>query len=335
MKKDKIDFVMIWVDGSDQEWIKEKNKHMGIKNQAANTAKNFRDYDILKYWFRAVEKYAPWVNNVYFVTCGHKPSWLNTKHPKLKFINHKDYMPERYLPTFNSHTIELNLHRIKGLSEQFVYFNDDMMLMDYVEPEFFFENGLPKDALKEDIQVFDKTTDLSYSYYENNMLKLINSHFNKKDLIRKDFTKYFNLKYGKNLIKNILLSFWSNIPGFDCDHMPNAYLKSTFKEVWEKEPEILEKASITKFREVSDVSQFTMKLWQIYSGKFIPTSTSKLGQFFILSDENEELYKFLKNPTKKMVCINDGDHVEQFDKVKKELQEALDVRLGEKSKFEK
>ena len=331
----KIDFVMIWVDGSDPEWIKEKNKHMGIKNQAANGAKNFRDYDILKYWFRAVEKYTPWVNNVYFVTCGHVPKWLNLKHPKLKHIKHKDYMPERYLPTFNSHTIELNLHRIKGLSEQFVYFNDDMMLMDYVGPEFFFEKGLPKDALKEDIQVFDKTTDLNYSYYENNVLKIINSNFNKKEVMKKHFSKYFSLKYGKNLIKNILLSSWGNIAGFDCDHMPNAYLKSTFEEVWKKEPEVLEKASITKFREVSDVSQLVMKLWQQYSGKFVPTSTSNLGKFFILSDENKELYKFLENPDKKMVCINDGEYVENFDKVKKELQEALDKRLGEKSKFEK
>ncbi|WP_331836427.1 hypothetical protein [Erysipelothrix piscisicarius] len=69
-----------------------------------------------------------WVNNVYLITYGHLPDFLNVDHPKLKIINHTDYIPSDYLPTFSSHTIELNMHRIEGLSEHFVYFNDDMFL---------------------------------------------------------------------------------------------------------------------------------------------------------------------------------------------------------------
>lgn len=67
----------------------------------------------LKYWFRGVEKYAPWVHKIYFVTCGQKPDWLNENHDKLVLVNHEDYIPHEYLPTFSSHTIELNFHRIK------------------------------------------------------------------------------------------------------------------------------------------------------------------------------------------------------------------------------
>jgi hypothetical protein len=59
-----------------------------------------------------VEKYAPWVNRVFFITCGQCPPWLNRNHPKLRLVDHKDFIPLEYLPTFNSMTIELNLHRI-------------------------------------------------------------------------------------------------------------------------------------------------------------------------------------------------------------------------------
>ena len=73
------------------------------------------------------------------IRCGHYPDWLNLDCPKLRFIKHEDYIPKKYLPTFNSHTIELNFNRIKELSERFVYFNDDMFIIDYMEKSDFFE----------------------------------------------------------------------------------------------------------------------------------------------------------------------------------------------------
>lgn len=104
-----------------------ENKEINAKS--ANNDARFRDYDTFKYWFRAIEKNATWVNRIYLVTCGHLPKWLNVQHPKLTVVKHSDFIPEAYLPTFSSDTIALNLHRIKGLSENFVYFNDDMFLI--------------------------------------------------------------------------------------------------------------------------------------------------------------------------------------------------------------
>ena len=68
----KIDFVVTWVDGSDEKWLKEKNKYKADKNQDASNTR-YRDYEIIKYFFRSVEKYAPWVNKIYFITWGHVP----------------------------------------------------------------------------------------------------------------------------------------------------------------------------------------------------------------------------------------------------------------------
>ena len=137
-----IDFVIPWVDGSDPAWQKERCQYdpkAGSSN-GTNDAR-FRDWDLLRYWFRAVEKYAPWVHKIYFVTWGHLPVWLNTDHEKLVIVNHRDYIPAEFLPTFNANTIELNFHRIPGLAEQFVYFNDDMFLGKPVQPEDFFRKA--------------------------------------------------------------------------------------------------------------------------------------------------------------------------------------------------
>lgn len=99
----------------------------------------FADNDELKYSLRSLEKYAPWIRNVYIVTNGQKPSWLNTSHPKVKLITHEAIFANKsHLPTFSSPAIEVNLHRIKDLSTRFIYFNDDVLLGAPIWPDDFF-----------------------------------------------------------------------------------------------------------------------------------------------------------------------------------------------------
>ncbi len=105
-----IDFVIFWVDGSDVEWQKKKAFYKGTALQ--NSDVRFRDWGLLRYWFRAVEKYAPWVNRVYFVADNQRPEWLNYNHPKLAYVDHQDFIPSKYLPSFQSNTIEDKKHRI-------------------------------------------------------------------------------------------------------------------------------------------------------------------------------------------------------------------------------
>ena len=144
MTSEKIDFVIPFVDGADPAWYAKKLQYSG-KLPGDENVNRYRDWGTLKYWFRGVEKYAPWVNKVYFISDNQIPEWMNTECAKLQIVDHKDYIPSEYLPTFSSHPIELNMHRINGLSEKFVYFNDDLFLTKPVDETIFFRNGKPCD----------------------------------------------------------------------------------------------------------------------------------------------------------------------------------------------
>src|SRR5690625_2850108 len=104
---DKIDFVITWVDGNDKVWKREKDKYRPNKTEDDRNIR-YRNWDNLKYWFRGVERFAPWINKIHFVTWGHVPTWLNISHPKIKIVKHSDFIPKEYLPTFNSRVIELH-----------------------------------------------------------------------------------------------------------------------------------------------------------------------------------------------------------------------------------
>ena len=210
MENDKIDFVIIWVDGNDPEWQIEKNKYLSNKN-IDNRNVRYRDWENLKYWFRGVEKFAPWVNKIHFVTCGHLPNQLNKNNLKLDIVNHKDLIPEEYLPTFNSNTIELNLHKIKGLSEQFVYFNDDMFIVNPTGRKDFFINGFPCDSAI--LSPAIKENKFGIGNIELNNMAIINTYFNKNKQM-KNRKKWFSLKYEfREKIKNYLLMFWNSFTG--------------------------------------------------------------------------------------------------------------------------
>ena len=128
-----IDFVYTWVY-EDDELLKDMEKYS--KDPVCKAC--YRNNNELKYSLRSLEKYAPWYNRIYIVVRdGQQPKWLKQNH-RLKFIEHSSIIPEKYLPTFNSLSIESFLHRIPNLSERYIYFNDDIILWNKVNPSMFF-----------------------------------------------------------------------------------------------------------------------------------------------------------------------------------------------------
>lgn len=328
-----IDFVIPWVDGSDPEWIAEFNKYAPKEKRRETDAseQRYRDYGLLRYWFRGVEKFAPWVRTVHFVTCGQKPDWLNLDAPKLHWVKHSDYIPQEYLPVFSSHPIELMMHKIPGLAEQIVYFNDDLFLTSTVRKNFFFKNGLPRDSAVMEVKSSGELPMLGINF---NNLNLINAQFIKHSVIRKNFFKWFSLRYGRHLWKNVSLLPWPKFCGFLNPHMPQPFTKSCIEEVWKRCGERLDETMTHRFRSPFDVNQWLFRHWALCEGKFAPIHPTKGRQCFDLTDgDTEKIANCIKSHTYKEIVINDSE-IEDFDIAMEKIKNAFELILPEKSTFE-
>lgn len=333
-----IDFVLPWVDGADPEWIASFNQYKNeLGGSLATDARKerYRDYGLLRYWFRGVEKFAPWVRKVHFVTCGQRPGWLNADHPKLSLVRHSDYMPQSALPTFNSTAIEAGMHRIPGLAERFVYFNDDFFLTGNANPDFFFKRGLPCDCASLRVHAAsDSCIAIVIVDTMFNNLTCLERNFSKRTIILKHLFKWLSPKYSfRDLIKTAYLFPLKHFTGFLEPHMPNPFTKSCLEEVWRLNGEILEKTVHSRFRSADGVNQWLFRWWQLCKGEFSPANPYKGKAFFGMAAPIEKICSAIKDPKIKVVVINDaGDAA--FDAAIGQIRAAFEEILPEKSSFE-
>jgi len=149
LDREPVDAVYTWVDSGDADWLAEMQRWASRERgglESSREPERFADRDELRYSLRSLWLYAPFVRNVFIVTSGQVPRWLDGSHDRVRVVPHRDIFPDRRdLPTFNSHAIEACLHRIEGLAEHFIYFNDDVFLLRETTPgTFFTRNGLAK-----------------------------------------------------------------------------------------------------------------------------------------------------------------------------------------------
>ncbi|WP_162011064.1 Stealth CR1 domain-containing protein [Streptococcus sp. S784/96/1] len=333
MTQSKIDFVLIWVDGNDPEWLAERSKYDKRKKTTTdNSVHRYRDWNNLQYWFRGVETFCPWVNKIHFVTWGHLPEWLDTSNPKLNIVKHSDFIPEEYLPTFSSHTIELNLHRIKGLADNFVYFNDDTFMIDNVEPTFFFRNNLPCDSAIMNVHCYNMEDMYIMAPFRD--IGVINHSFNMRRVIKENPFGWFNIKYGFNNLRNLILLACPRFPGMLQQHLPTAFKKEVFNEVWEEHYAILDSTCQNRFREMTDVNQWVFKEWQLASGKFYPRKLN-IGKS-IPAYHIEEAAEYISKQKGKMMCLNDTEmSQEEFERCVLLIKNSFEQIVPKKSSFEK
>ena len=325
------DIVITWVDGSDTEWQSVRAKYKYAETGKVSEAR-FRDPGTLKYVFRSIDRYAPWVRKIHFITCGQVPTWLNINHPKINFVKHSDYIPEQFLPTFSSHTIELNFHRIHELTEQFIYFNDDMLLAAPVRETDFFVDGKPCDtAILE--PTIGTVPGNAFVHYLVNNIALINRHFKLDKVQKGNIHKWFNLKYGKYILNNLIFSLrYSIFVGFHNFHMPVPHLKSTFQKVWELEPDLCFKTCENKFRGLNDISPYVMNYYNFCTNQFVPQSP-RYGKYVELGCDRPTLQDALSGKYKR-VAINDVDSVQNYVESCKLLKEVLEEKFPVKCSFE-
>lgn len=326
-----IDFVIAWVDGSDEKWLERKCQAIGnvcecldadnALSKSAEYQEHFRDWGFLPYVLKSINLYAPWVHRIFIVTDKQVPQCLDLDHnnidsdiksmiEKITIIDHADFIPKEYLPTFNSHTIELNFHRIPGLSEQFVYFNDDFLLTNPCDPEDFFRDGKPVDsAILNGINGKDNL----FAGIQFHNMALMNTHYDIRD-VRRHLSKWLHPAYGMQNIRTILLLPFQRLQGIHNPHGPMSLLKSTYEKLWNRDKEVLHKTCLSKIRQEDNVSVYIMRYEQLLSGKFVPAKIK--NHYLEVTDEPRKIAKALQDS--KSVCINDVPMGEtEFLKIKK------------------
>ena len=328
-----IDFVLPWVDGSDPAWRAARARCAGADGDTSDV--RYRDWGTLKYWFRAVDRFAPWVRRVHFVTWGHLPEWLETGEPRLHIVRHEDYIPKQYLPTFSSHPIELNMHRIDGLADHFVYFNDDVFLTAPVRPEDFFRKGLPRDTCRFSV-VHPRSADDMFAHILVNNLGVINRHVNRPMCRRLHGPKWYSLKNGVGSVaRSVSLSFWPFFTGFASPHLAVPYEKRTLEDLWKMDPQALDATCRRPFRTMADVSQLAARSVQLALGRFEPSKP--LGVAFFPDGEKGvgPAARAIARQKYRMVCVNDEDSGFDFEAEKKRLIAAFECILPDKCPFER
>lgn len=327
-----IDFVVSWVDMDDPNWKADFAKYSGkidnLKNEV--TEARFRDHGFLKYWFRGVEKFAPWVRKVHFVTCGQKPDWLDPNHPKLQLVNHADYIPTHFLPVFNSSLIEMYLHKIPDLAERFVYFNDDFFITNHLPKSRFYTDGLPND-----IAAFRHNSGIGmWSKCLKNNIRIINERFDKREVMKRDHDKWFHPSYGKKSNLTKLLKPYDKFVTLITPHNAQPYLKSTFEEVWDYAGDKLTAVSKNRFRSPDDYTQELFRTWQICRSHFMPYNTYQDTKMYPLLLRPKQAVKAIYEQRYKLVCLNDNQHIRNYDQVMDNIEQAFETILPEKSSFE-
>ncbi|MFD9907200.1 stealth conserved region 3 domain-containing protein [Streptomyces sp. NPDC059063] len=280
-----VDAVYTWVDDSDPEWRAARAAALGGPGDAASPDRGtvrFRNRDELRYSLRSLAMYAPWVRHVYLVTAGQVPHWLDEDHPGLTVVDHRDLFaePDACLPTFNSHAIETQLHRIEGLSEHFLYFNDDMFLGRPTTPDtFFLPSGLAR-IFWSSVSV----PDLPVSDADEGYLAAAK---NNRELLRRDF--------GRTATHCFL-------------HVPYALRRSVLEELHERYGDELRATARSRFRGNADHA-LVSSLHQHYAyltGRAVPGSIAYDFVDIGRRPEHARLGQLLQSRNKSAFCVGES-----------------------------
>ena len=292
-----MDIVITYVDGNDPVWKRDYEKHTSVPVMQ----KRFRDWGTLKYLLRGIEVNMPFIRNVYLVVShpSQVPQWVDQS--QLKIVLHSDIIPEEYLPTFNCNPIEMHLHRIEGLDEEYLYFNDDLYPLAPCKPEDFFRNG--KGVLG-----------FSRHFLVSGMYKKIcrNSDSHAR--------KALGMRHSICFVR----------PQHTCTPM--------FKSECEQLYSVLEQdilASLTRVRTSDNLNQYLFLDYQLFKGRMVNEKISN-KHYSVAVTSPEKLKSFILSPTRNLMCVNDVRlSEERYMKLRSAMIEAFELKFPQKSRFEK
>lgn len=299
-----IDFVIPWVDGDDPIWQAKRRKFVPAQideqNPEENNDQRYRDFGTLRYLLRSIERFAPWVHKIFLLTDHQRPDWLDAN--QVEVVDHTEFIDKKYLPTFNSNVIEMNIPNIEKLSEHFVLLNDDLLFTQTTYPtDFFRSDGKILDNMGQSILMPRD----DFSHIAINNIILINQNFSKRQWLSQNWRGALNFKNGFGItLLSVALSPLPYFTRFFDPHIGIAYTKTNFKDAKQIFETSVKRLMKNKVRGLTDISHWVVRYYQIVTGKVIPRS-SKFGAYLTIS-ESTHLNKLLSRPRHtKMIVLND------------------------------
>lgn len=304
-----VDIVYTWVNHADPHWQSLFETATGQAWVQSTLKDRFLSRKELLYSLRSVELYAPWVRNVCVVTNCKPPEWIDVRHPKLRWIDHKEIFDPTCLPTFNSHAIESRLHHVPDLAEHFLYFNDDFFLTRPQWPDQYFRsNGVSCSFMEGYGVVNGNSLDQSFEYF--------NAARNGKALLEGRFGVSVTQLH---------------------QHTPYALKKSILCEIEQVFSKELAVTAANKFRSVNDISlpSFLYHHYAYLTRHAVRARsvTSRLIKY-TNPDYTARLHKISRDQDVDVICINDGAGSTESLDWNSTVDAFLSTYFGEKSAFE-
>lgn len=302
-----MDIVISFVDCKDKVWMKSYLRTIH-KYNGFFPYHQFYNHNTIKYVLRGIDEFIPYVNNVFIVVSNIEqvPDYIDQS--KVKIVLHKDFIPEKYLPLFNSTAIELFLHKIPGLGEEFVYFNDDMIPISHISYDDFFKDGIP--CISFNTEQRDKTPAYKHcvlSFYEaKNTVEILTD----KEIDTKDIELQIPQHSPTSLLKSV------------CDEASNIERHNSLLDFY-----------ITNIRMPRNINQY---YWAdiLYFKKQYTSSNIKSYYTSTLDIKDVDIEEVKKE--NKFICINDyGSDEMPLSQIDDIIQLKLDTIFKNKSKYEK
>ena len=296
-----VDLVITYVDSSDPLWQKDyADACLAYNRFPSPNSVRFREWNTLKYIFRGTDMYMPWIRKVHLIVERESqvPDWV--RRDRVNIVLHPYIIPREYLPTYNSTCIEQFMWRINGLSEHFLYANDDMIPVNPIKPsDFFDESGNPK------IEIRNKPFNNDSSMYAH------------------------HLHNGEALVRRLLNLPPRNDEVTRTGHNIAPMLKSTWSYLWDKLVREI-KESLTTFRNGRNINQELAAYWQLLSNNYsLSERTSTYTEFGNI----DYVCHLITGTVSQLICLNDAKSC-SYTNDKKRITEAFERKMPNKSKFE-
>lgn len=292
-----MDIVITYVDGNDPVWKQDYQKYTNVPVME----KRFRDWGTLKYLLRGIEVNMPFIRNVYLVVShpSQVPQWVNTEN--LKIVLHSDIIPAEYLPTFNSNPIEIHLHRIAGLDDEYLYFNDDLFPVAPCKAEDFYRDGRG-------------VLGFTRHWISAGMYKKICR--NSDALAR----KAAGLKPSFSFIRP--------------QHICTLMIRPLCEELYEThKEEIL--GTLTRTRTAGNLTQYMYLNYQFYKGRMTRERISA-KHCSVAFTSPQKVASYILQPERNILCINDVKLPDdRYQELRDVIHQSFETIFPEKSKFEK